>query len=216
MVKDFEKERAEMVENQIKARGIKNPRVLRAMMKVPRHLFVPEELQKYAYEDHPLSIGEGQTISQPYMVALMTELLEPTEEDRILEIGTGSGYQTAILAELAKEVYTIERIGSLMERAQKTLSSLGYKNIFFKLGDGTLGWQEHAPYNGIIVTAGAPAPPQPLIDQLAEGGRLVIPCGDEYSQTLWRITRAGNELIKEDFGGCRFVKLIGKYGWKHD
>lgn len=211
---DFEKERREMVETQIKARGIRDERVIQAMLKVPRHRFVPSSLISLAYGDHPLSIGEGQTISQPYIVALMTEALAPKEHERVLEIGTGSGYQTAILAELCREVYTVERIPSLSKNAMKVLEELGYRNIKFGIGDGTLGWEEYAPFDGIIVTAGAPSFPAPLLNQLAEGGRLVIPCGDEFSQSLYKVTKRGNRIEEEDLGGCRFVKLIGAYGWK--
>ncbi len=202
----------------IKRRGIKDERVLQALLKVPRHLFVPEDLVHNAYVDAPLPIGMGQTISQPYIVALMTEALEIDENSRVLEIGTGSGYQAAILAEIAKEVYTVERIPQLLERAQKILKSLGYNNIHFKLGDGTEGWEEFAPYDAIIVTAGAPDIPEPLVKQLKEGGRLVIPVGDELTQRLLRIRKVkvnGKEKLKiEDLGGCVFVKLKGKYGWK--
>ncbi len=210
------KERLEMVETQIKSRGIVDERVINAMSKVPRHLFVPENVRHIAYGDHPLLIGEGQTISQRYIVALMTELLALKDTDRVLEIGTGSGYQTAILAEIAKEVYTIERFPSLSKKAMELLKELGYKNIKFLIGDGTKGWPEYAPYDAIIVTAGAPSPPQPLLDQLKDGGRLVIPCGDEFSQSLYRITKRGKKFEKEDMGGCRFVKLVGEYGWKDD
>jgi protein-L-isoaspartate(D-aspartate) O-methyltransferase len=211
---DFEKERFNMVEYQIKGRGIKDQRVIEAMKKVPRHLFVPESLISIAYGDHPVSIGEGQTISQPYIVALMTEALNLKSDEKVLEIGTGSGYQTAILAELCKEVYTVERIPSLSKRAMRVLEELGYKNIKFGIGDGSIGWKEYAPYDGIIVTAGAPHFPQPLLEQLSDGGRLVIPCGDEYSQSLYKVTRRGNKFEEENLGGCRFVKLLGAYGWK--
>ena len=210
-------ERKALVES-IKRRGIKDERVLQALLKVPRHLFVPEDLVHNAYVDAPLPIGMGQTISQPYIVALMTEALELDENSRVLEIGTGSGYQAAILAEIAKEVYTVERIPQLLERAQRVLKSLGYNNIHFKLGDGTEGWEEFAPYDAIIVTAGAPDIPEPLVKQLKEGGRLVIPVGDELTQRLLRIRKVkvnGKEKLKiEDLGGCVFVKLKGKYGWK--
>lgn len=211
---DFEKERFEMVEYQIKGRGIKDERVIEAMRRIPRHMFVPESLISVAYGDHPVSIGEGQTISQPYIVALMTEALMLKGDEKALEIGTGSGYQTAVLAELCREVYTIERIPSLLKRAEGLLEKLGYKNIRFGIGDGTLGWKEYAPYDGIIVTAGAPDFPTPLIEQLSDNGRLVIPCGDEYSQILYRVTRKGNKFEEENLGGCRFVKLVGTYGWK--
>ena len=210
----FKEKREKMVKEQLIRRGIHDERVLNAMRKVPRHLFVPPDLIEEAYNDYPLPIGYGQTISQPYMVALMTEALEIKENDKVLEIGTGSGYQTAILAELCKEVYTIERILPLLERAKEILRKLGYKNIHFRAGDGTLGWPENKPYDAIIVTAGAPKIPQPLLDQLAEGGRLVIPVGDRFSQELIKVTKLEGEFIRENLGGCRFVDLIGIHGWK--
>jgi len=210
----FKEKRKRMVKEQLIRRGIHDERVLNAMRKVPRHLFVSQDLVDEAYNDYPLPIGYGQTISQPYMVALMTEALELKEDDKVLEIGTGSGYQTAILAELCKEVYTIERILPLLERAKEILKKLGYTNIHFKAGDGTLGWPENKPYDAIIVTAGAPKIPQPLLDQLAEGGRLVIPVGDRFSQELIKVTKVEGEFIRENLGGCRFVDLIGIHGWK--
>lgn len=203
-----------MVEEQIISRGIKDPRVIAAMKKVPRHLFVEEALQSQAYNDHPLPIGEKQTISQPYMVALMTEALQLKEKERVLEIGAGSGYQTAILAELAEKVFSIERIRSLAIKARQLLYELGYYNIEIKIFDGTYGWVEEAPFDAIVVTAGAPDIPQPLLEQLAMGGRLVIPVGDAYVQDLIRVTKTEEGIKKEDLGGCRFVKLIGKYGWE--
>ncbi len=215
-MRDFEKERMAMVEEQLRRRGIRDNRVLEAMSKVPRHIFVPEAHKGASYEDRPLPIGEGQTISQPYMVAIMTQSLELGGEERVLEIGTGSGYQTAILAELAKEVCTIERIPQLLERAQSTLQSLGYINIFFRIGDGTKGWPEKAPFDGIIVTAGAPEIPQTLLAQLADGGRLVIPVGPRYTQTLYKVTRRGKNYKEEDITGCVFVPLLGEYGWKEE
>lgn len=202
-----------MVEDQLKIRGIADERVLAAMEKVPRHLFLPAELQPHAYEDCPLPIGEGQTISQPYIVALMTELLQVEPGDKVLEVGTGSGYQAAILTEIGAEVYTIEYIESLMEKAKERTEKAGYAGIHFLAGDGTIGWPEHAPYNGIVVTAGAPQIPQPLVDQLAEGGRLVLPIGGRFSQILVRITKVGGELRTEESCGCVFVPLLGKYGW---
>ncbi len=213
---DFPKAREKMVEEQIIARGIKDPRVIAAMKKVPRHLFVEEALQEQAYSDHPLPIGEKQTISQPYMVALMTEALQLTGKERVLEIGTGSGYQTAILAEIALEVYSIERIRSLALKARKLLYELGYYHVEIKIFDGTVGWPEKSPFDAILVTAGAPEIPPPLYDQLALGGRLVIPVGDAYSQDLIRVTKTKGGQKKEDLGGCRFVKLIGKYGWEDE
>lgn len=205
--------REHMVRTQIEARGIRDPRVLAAMRKVPRHRFVDEALIGQAYGDYPLPIGEQQTISQPYIVALMTEALELKGTERVLEIGTGSGYQAAILAECAAQVFSVERLPTLADRARRILDALGYKNIKIKVGDGTLGWPEEAPFEGIIVTAAAPAIPQPLLNQLAMHGRMVIPVGDRYSQTLM-VVRKTPEGLKYDYrGGCRFVKLIGSYGW---
>ncbi len=211
---DFPKARLKMVEEQIVSREIKDPRVIAAMKKVPRHLFVEEALQGQAYSDHPLPIGEKQTISQPYMVALMTEALVLKGKERVLEIGAGSGYQTAILAELAERVFSIERIRSLAIKARQLLYDLGFFNVEIKIFDGTHGWMEEAPFDAIIVTAGAPDIPQPLLDQLAIDGRLVIPVGDAYAQDLMRMTKTKEGIKKEDLGGCRFVKLIGKYGWE--
>jgi protein-L-isoaspartate(D-aspartate) O-methyltransferase len=203
-----------MVDTQIKPRGITDARVVAAMRRVPRHKFVPEHLWDQAYNDYPLPIGEDQTISQPYIVALMTEILEPRETDRVLELGTGSGYQAAILAELVAQVYSIDRMAGLSARAQQVLSDLGYQNIHLRVGDGTLGWPEEAPFDGILVTAGAPQVPRPLVEQLALNGRLVIPVGDQYSQTL-TLARQTKEGAKFEYhGGCRFVRLIGKYGWQ--
>ena len=213
---DFPKARLKMVEDQIIPRGINDPRVIAAMKKVPRHLFVEEALQKQAYSDHPLPIGEKQTISQPYMVALMTEALQLRGEEKVLEIGAGSGYQTAVLAELAQKVYSIERIRSLAIRARKLTYELGYYNVEIKIFDGTYGWLEEGPFEAVIVTAGAPDIPQPLIDQLTIGGRLVIPVGDAFVQDLIRVTKTEGGIQKEDLGGCRFVKLIGKYGWDEE
>jgi protein-L-isoaspartate(D-aspartate) O-methyltransferase len=205
-----------MVARQIAARGLTHEAVLAAMRKVPRHLFVPESAQGAAYEDRPLSIGEGQTISQPFMVAAMTAELFPQAGDVVLEIGTGSGYQTAVLAEIVGMVYTVERIDSLQENAKKVLDQLGYANIEFVLGDGTLGVPEHAPYDGIIVTAGAPCVPESLKRQLAERGRLVIPVGSRHYQELVRVTRRGEEFFEEKLEGCTFVPLIGREGWRDD
>jgi protein-L-isoaspartate(D-aspartate) O-methyltransferase len=203
-----------MVDRQLAARGISDPRVLAAMRKVPRHRFIPESLWDQAYNDYPLPIGEEQTISQPYIVALMTEALELQETDRVLEIGTGSGYQAAILAELVAQVFSIDRMASLTAQAQEVLDSLGYKNIHLRVGDGTLGWPEESPFEGIIVTAGAPQVPRPLVEQLALGGRLVIPVGDQFSQTL-TVVRKTKEGVKYEYhGGCRFVRLIGQHGWQ--
>jgi len=204
---DFRQERKGMIETQIKARGIKDQRVLDALEKVKRHLFVSENNQRLAYEDHPLGIGEGQTISQPYIVALMTELLELKGGERILEIGTGCGYQAAVLGELAKEVYSIEILESLAQSAEARLKKLGYRNIFVRQGDGFLGWKEHAPYDGIIVTCAPPEIPSALIEQLAEGGRLVIPVGNFFQQ-LKVVRKINGEMIEEDVIPVRFVPMI--------
>ena len=203
-----------MVEEQIFSRGIKDAKLIGAMKKIPRHLFVEEALQNQAYNDHPLPIGEKQTISQPYMVALMTEALLLTGKEKVLEIGTGSGYQTAILAELSEKVFSIERIRPLALRARNLLYELGYFNVEIKIFDGTLGWMEESPFDAIVVTAGSPDIPQTLINQLAIGGRLVIPVGDAFVQDLIRVIKTAEGVKKEDLGGCRFVKLIGKYGWE--
>lgn len=210
----FAKLRKQMVEDQLKSRGINNLRVLWTMEKVPREEFVPEDQKSLAYEDFPLPIDCNQTISQPLMVAQMTQLLELSGSEKVLEIGTGSGYQAAVLAELAKKVYTIESYKELAFNAQKVFKKLGYKNIEVVVGDGTCGLPKFAPFNGIIVTAGAPKIPQPLIEQLAKDGRLVIPLGDRLFQILTRITKKDSKLITEEFGGCRFVPLIGKCGWE--
>ncbi|WP_287154881.1 protein-L-isoaspartate(D-aspartate) O-methyltransferase [Candidatus Solincola tengchongensis] len=210
----FRRLREEMVRTQIAERGIRNPRVLEAMRRVPRHLFVPEDLRHRAYEDTPLPIGEGQTISQPYMVAWMTELLDAGEGDRVLEIGTGSGYQAAVLCELVKEVYTIEKNLLLAREAEERLRSLGYANVRVRVGDGTLGWPEEAPFDGIIVTAGAPSVPQPLLEQLAEGGRLVIPVGSATMQMLTVVRKEDGAFRTTEEGSCIFVPLVGKYGWR--
>jgi protein-L-isoaspartate(D-aspartate) O-methyltransferase len=209
----FAAARNRMVEQQIRARGVADPRVLAALRQVPRHRFVSEHLWSQAYGDYPLPIGEDQTISQPYIVALMTAILELQETDRVLEVGTGSGYQAAILAELAAAVFSIDRKGGLADQARSTLDSLGYRNIRIRVGDGTLGWPEEAPFDGILVTAGAPQVPRPLVEQLAGGGRLVIPVGDRFTQTLTCVRQTGEGLKFEYYGGCRFVRLIGKYGW---
>jgi protein-L-isoaspartate(D-aspartate) O-methyltransferase len=212
----FGDERRRMVEEQIRSRGIRNERVLAVMEKVPRHLFVPENLRPAAYEDRPLPIGEGQTISQPYIVALMTDLLDPRAGDRILEIGAGSGYQAAILAGLASEVITIERIPSVAAQARRNLSAAGSRPVEVVLGDGTLGYPPKAPYQGILVTAGAPEVPPPLVGQLADGGRLVAPIGPHGVQDLVRVVREGGKIRRESHGGVVFVPLIGEYGWRED
>ncbi len=214
MLHDFRIAREKMVKDQLVARGIKNKRVLQVMGKIPRHLFIEEALAGEAYNDHPVPIGEKQTISQPYIVALMTEALELKRDDNTLEIGTGSGYQTAILAELSSKVYTIERIKFPLINARKILAKLGYTNILFKIFDGTTGWRKYAPFDTIMVTAGAPDLPKPLIDQLADNGRMVIPIGDRYSQEMIKIIRKGKSLKQKNLGGCRFVNLIGIHGWQ--
>ncbi len=210
---DFALARKRMVQQQIAARGVRDPRVLRAFEEVPRHLFVDEALWGQAYEDHPVSIGQGQTISQPYMVALMTDALGLMGHEKVLEIGTGSGYQTAILAKLSDWVYSIERLPELSRRAQKVLEELKIFNVNLIVGDGSKGWPPEAPYDAIMVTAGAPAVPEPLVAQLAEGGRLVVPVGSRALQVLIRVTRREGRIIKEDLGGCRFVDLVGEHGW---
>ncbi len=215
MMNSHTSKRHHMVDTQIIARGIKDQRVIEAMRKVPRHLFLDEALWPQAYEDHPLPIGEKQTISQPYIVALMTEALKLKGNEKVLEIGSGSGYQTAILAELAEQVYTIERIPTIAKQARKIFDKLHYNNIVLTIADGSSGWKDHSPYDGIIVTAASPSTPKPLLEQLAIGGRFVIPIGTEAGQELMVYEKiAENEFKQEDHGGCRFVKLVGEYGWK--
>ncbi|MCX7846136.1 MAG: protein-L-isoaspartate(D-aspartate) O-methyltransferase [Dictyoglomaceae bacterium] len=210
---EHKKKRQELI-NHLKEEGITSESVLRTLGKISRHLFIPKELEEIAYENQALPIGEFQTISQPFIVALMTQALELTGEERVLEIGTGSGYQTAILAELSKEVFTVERIESLLEKAKKLLEFLGYENIYFKLGDGTEGWEEFAPYDRIIVTASAPDIPFPLWEQLKENGIIVIPIGSREYQNLYKITKKADKKKIENLGGVVFVPLIGKFGWK--
>jgi protein-L-isoaspartate(D-aspartate) O-methyltransferase len=211
---DYGIERNRMVDEQIAFRGVKDPRVLAAMRKVPRHEFLPEAIRSQAYGDHALPIGEGQTISQPYMVALMTELLALKGDERVLEIGTGSGYQAAILAELCQKVFTVERVKTLADRARATLDRLGYTNVAMKVFDGTYGWKEMAPFDGIIVTAAAPKVPDALLEQLKEGGRLVIPVGERYSQVLLRVVKSASGATTTTSVPCMFVPLIGNHGWK--
>jgi protein-L-isoaspartate(D-aspartate) O-methyltransferase len=206
---DFKAMREKMVESQIKSRGVRDPRVLSAMLKVERHLFVPKEFQNSAYSDQPLPIGEGQTISQPYIVALMTELLELKGGERVLEVGTGSGYQAAILAELAAEVYTIEIVEKLASSAQKVLLELGYQNIKVKAGDGYLGWPEAAPFDAILITCAPDHIPKPLLDQLKEGGRMVVPVGT-YSQELKKIVKKSGKIETTDIIPVIFVPMTGE------
>ena len=210
----FARKRADMIRDQLELRGIRDQRVLEVMSRIPRHLFVPHKLRDRAYCDAPLHIGEGQTISQPYMVALMTEMLALTGSEKALEVGTGSGYQTAILAELAAFVHTIERIASLAERAQERLAALGYSNVEVHVGDGSIGLESEAPFDAILVTAGAPGIPAPLCSQLAENGKLLIPVGSQTLQRLHLVEKTHGELRTKEFTGCVFVPLIGEDGWK--
>ena len=207
-------EREDMVESQIRDRGIRDERVLTAMKKIPRHIFVPKGYERAAYEDRPLPIGEGQTISQPYIVAVMTEQLEIVPQDRVLEIGTGSGYQAALLAELAGEVISVERLESVAERARENLARAGITGVRVIIGDGTEGYPAEAPYNAIIVTAASPAIPQPLIDQLAEGGRLIAPIGPRNCQDLVKLVKRDGRVETISLGGVCFVPLIGQFGWR--
>ena len=211
---DFAAERARLIEHL--GAEIKDKRVLAAMSRIPRERFVPLENRHMAYEDMPLPIGLGQTISQPFIIALMTEALELTGKEKVLEIGTGSGYQAAILAELAQLVVTVERLPTLAEAARKVLESLGYNNIEIHRSEETLGWPEEAPYDAIMVTAGAPRVPNDLLAQLAIGGRLVIPVGSRYLQELCKVTRQRKKNKVQNLGGCRFVSLIGKSAWEED
>lgn len=210
----FERRRMDMVQRQIRARGITDLRVLKALETVPRHLFVGEALADQSYGDFPLPIGEQQTISQPYMVAEMTQALALSEEDRVLEIGTGSGYQAAILAQIAYRVYTVERVHSLYLKTRELFDRLKYHNIVTRYADGTEGWKEESPFDAVIVTAGAPKVPEPLISQLGPGGRMVIPVGDRYSQELVKLYRDEKGIKRSTMGGCRFVKLVGEHGWQ--
>jgi protein-L-isoaspartate(D-aspartate) O-methyltransferase len=212
----YERQREEMVRHQLKSRGIKDPNVLQALGAVPRHLFVSEALREQAYGDYPLPIGEQQTISQPYIVAEMTQALELCKDDRVLEIGTGSGYQAAVLAEIVFRVYTIERIRALYIQARNLLDKLHYHNIVMRCSDGTAGWQDESPFDAIIVTAGAPKVPAKLLDQLVEGGRMIVPVGNQHSQDLIKIIKDKDGIHQSNLGGCRFVKLIGAQGWKEN
>lgn len=210
----FARERERMVEEQVVTRGVTDARVIEVMRRLPRHLFVDEALRDRAYGDHPLPIGEGQTISQPFIVGRMTELLRLTGREKVLEVGTGCGYQAAVLAELAARVCTIERLPRLATRARETLEGLGYRNVWVRAANGTLGWPDEAPFDRILVAAGGPTVPPPLFDQLAEGGRMVIPVGDATNQVLQVIEKVqGGKRVTED-SGCVFVKLVGKYAWE--
>ena len=211
---DYKVERERMVKQQIKARGIEDKRVLKAMNSVPRHLFLPSDARKYAYGDSPIRIGSGQTISQPYIVALMTELLDVHKDHKVLDVGTGSGYQAAILGELAEEVHSIERHPELAEIAEKTLSKLGYDNVHVHIGDGTKGYEPASPYDRIIVAASAPRVPDPLLNQLAEDGKLVLPVGSRFSQHLEIWDREGEKFRKTHSIPVVFVPLIGDAGWE--
>jgi protein-L-isoaspartate(D-aspartate) O-methyltransferase len=213
-VTGFERERERMADEQLVRRGITDRRVIDAMRAVPRHLFVDEALRARAYGDHPLPIGEQQTISQPYIVGLMSSLLELTGTEKVLEVGTGSGYQTAVLSRLARRVCSIERLPGLATRARAVLEGLGYTNVWVRVGNGTLGWPDEAPFDRIIVAAGGPAVPPPLFEQLGEGGRMVLPLGDADGQTLTVVERAGGEMRVTPRGECMFVKLVGKYAWE--
>jgi protein-L-isoaspartate(D-aspartate) O-methyltransferase len=215
MAMNFEAAREQMVEDQLRARGIKDARVLAAMRTIPRHLFVDESMRQRAYEDSPLPIDAAQTISQPYMVALMSEVLELDGSERVLEIGTGSGYQAAVLAELAAEVFSVERLDVLADSARARLAALGYgEHVHVQAGDGGHGWASAAPFDAILVTAAVQSVPRPLVEQLADNGALVLPLGEVELQGLARIRRDGSGLRVDYFGECRFVRLIGEYGWE--
>jgi protein-L-isoaspartate(D-aspartate) O-methyltransferase len=210
----YTRERERMVDEQLAGRGVTDPRVVAAMRRVPRHRFVQEALRARAYGDHPLPIGEEQTISQPFIVGLMTSLLELSGREKVLEVGTGSGYQTAVLAALARRVCSIERLPRLAERARTILESLGADNVWVRVGNGTLGWPDEAPFDRIIVTAGGPSIPPPLVQQLATGGRMVLPVGSSENQTLTVVENVGGEIRQRTHGECKFVKLVGKYAWE--
>jgi protein-L-isoaspartate(D-aspartate) O-methyltransferase len=211
---NYEGARQKMLESQIRARNVRDTRVLEAIRRVPRHLFVEEALRDRAYSDKALPIGEKQTISQPFIVAAMSEALELGGRERVLEIGTGSGYQTAVLAALAESVFSVERISVFVPSARQRLEALGHYNVLIKVGDGSIGWSEHAPYDAILVTAAAPQVPRPLLEQLQIGGRLVVPIGPEDGQALVRIRRSEEGFQEEELGECRFVKLVGRFGWE--
>jgi len=209
-------QRRKMIEEQLLGRGIKDLAVMEAMSRVPRHLFVNTSLQHRAYGDCPLPIGENQTISQPYIVALMTQILQLKGEERILEIGTGSGYQTAILAELASQVFTIERIKPLAKKTKGLLEGLGYENIVYKAFDGTYGWRDQSPFDAILISASTPEVPTTLIEQLTDKGRLVAPVGGRETQDLIVLTKNGSRVVKREMGSCKFVPLIGKFAWPEE
>ena len=213
LIKSYAGQRRKMVEEQLVERGINDLRLLEVVSRVPRHLFAQESLQHRAYGDTPLPIGENQTISQPYIVGAMTEALDLKGEERVLEIGTGSGYQTAIIAEMSRQVFTIERLKNLARKAQNILESLSYMNIVFKMFDGTYGWPDQAPFDAILITASAPEIPGSLVKQLGDGGRLVAPIGEADKQKLVVLTKNGDRVSRRDLGDCKFVPLIGKYGW---
>jgi protein-L-isoaspartate(D-aspartate) O-methyltransferase len=210
----FARERERMVEEQVVARGVTDPRVIEVMRRVPRHLFVEEALRDRAYGDHPLPIGDGQTISQPFIVGRMTELLRLAGTEKVLEVGTGCGYQAAVLAELAARVCTMERLPRLAAKARETLEGMGYRNVLVRAGNGTLGWPDQGPFDRILVAAGGPSVPPPLFEQLVEGGRMVMPVGDATNQTLEVIEKVQGVMRVTRDSGCVFVKLVGKYAWE--
>jgi protein-L-isoaspartate(D-aspartate) O-methyltransferase len=214
MTNDYAQARERMVEEQLVSRGIKDARVLGAMAKIPRHLFLESELWDHAYEDHPLPIGLNQTISQPYIVALMVQALELKGTERVLEVGAGSGYAAAVLSELCAEVFSVEVVQELALKARILLKSLGYGNVSLLAGDGTLGWEEHSPYDAVLISAAAPCIPRPLVQQLKIPGYLVFPMGEEELQTLVRIRKERAGIREEYLGDCHFVKLTGRYGWE--
>ena len=211
---DYARARERMVQEQLVSRGINDTRVLGVMARVPRHLFLESELRDQAYEDHPLPIGANQTISQPYMVALMAEALELKGTERVFEVGTGSGYLAAVLSELCAEVFSVETVEKLASKARNLLTSLGYRNVSVLMGDGTLGWEEHSPYDAVVISAAAPCIPRPLVEQLKTPGYLVFPMGEKELQTLVRIRKDKAGIREEYLGECQFVKLKGQYGWE--
>ena len=211
----FARERDRMVDEQLITRGVADARVIAAMRRVPRHLFVDEALRDRAYGDHPLPIGDGQTISQPFIVGRMTELLALTGREKVLEVGTGSGYQAAVLAEVAARVCTVERIPRLATRARQVLEALGCNNVWVRTANGTLGWPDEAPFDRIVVAAGGPSVPPPLFEQLTEGGRMVMPVGDTTGQVLQLVEKVNGQVRTSEHSACMFVKLVGKYAWEH-